>query len=230
MKFNLFRFLFLFFLTALVVSCKEKATEAPNASEAQTETQVSGKIVAFGDSLTAGLGLPLAESYPAFLQKLLDEDGFHYEVVNAGVSGDTTTGGLQRINWTLDAGDVKVVILELGGNDILRGIEIDLLKKNLAQMIERIQSRGVTVILAGIEAPTNSGPEYREEVHRAYRELADQYKVSFIPFFLEGIVGKESLIQEDGTHLTKEGNQFLARNVYKILRPLLGQAGSVRTK
>jgi acyl-CoA thioesterase-1 len=220
--------LLLITLLVFLLSCKEKQEKlTPENSEAEPES--SGKIVAFGDSLTAGMGLPLAESYPAFLQELLKKDGYYYEVVNAGVSGDTTTGGLQRIDWTLDAGDVKIVILELGGNDILRGIDIDLLKKNLGQMIERIQSRKAKVILAGIEAPTNSGPEYREEVHRAYRELADQYKVPFIPFFLEGIVGKENLMQEDGTHLTRAGNQVLAENVYQKIRPLL-QKNTVTTQ
>ena len=209
-------------ITVFSLSCKEKSSNSSETStSSSTQVQSSGKIVAFGDSLTAGMGLPLSESYPAYLQKLVDADGYHYEVVNAGVSGDTSSGGLQRIDWNLDAGDVKVVILELGANDILRGIEISLLKKNLAQIIERTQSRGAKVILAGIEAPTNSGPEYREQVHRAYRELADKFKVPFIPFFLEGIVGKDSLIQEDGTHLTKEGNRILATNVYKKVKPLL---------
>jgi acyl-CoA thioesterase I len=218
--------LLLFFaMTVFPLSCKEKSSQSSEKStSSEKEVQLSGKIVAFGDSLTAGMGLPLSESYPAYLQKLVDADGFHYEIVNAGVSGDTSSGGLQRIDWNLDAGDVKIVILELGANDILRGIEISLLKKNLAQIIERAQSRGAKVILAGIEAPTNSGPEYREQVHRAYRELADKYKVPFIPFFLEGIVGHDSLIQEDGTHLTKEGNRILATNVYKTLRPLLEES------
>jgi acyl-CoA thioesterase-1 len=218
--------LLLLFVTAFfTASCKEKDSDRSESTPTEKQVQSSGKIVAFGDSLTAGMNLPLAESYPAYLQKLVDADGFHYEVVNAGVSGDTSTGGLERLDWTLDAADVKIVILELGANDILRGIEISLLKKNLAQMIERAQSRGAKVILAGIEAPTNSGPEYREQVHRAYRELADQYKVPFMPFFLEGIIGNDSLIQEDGTHLTKEGNRILAANVYKKVKPLLQEIG-----
>ncbi len=223
MKKALFVILFLV-LGIFSFSCNEKSSENASLSTPEETNQSSGKIVAFGDSLTAGLGLPLAESYPAFLQEILEKDGYYYEVVNAGVSGDTTTGGLQRIDWTLDGGNVKFVILELGGNDILRGINIELMQKNLAQIIERIQSRGAKVILAGIEAPTNSGPEYRKEVHQAYKDLADKYKVPFIPFFLEGIVGNESLIQEDGTHLTKEGNRVLAQNVYSKLQPLLRQA------
>ena len=216
--------LLILLVCSLSVSCKGKPEDTTPSKTTEAEPESSGKIVAFGDSLTAGMGLPLAESYPAFLQELLKKDGYYYEVVNAGVSGDTTTGGLQRIDWTLDSGDVKIVILELGGNDILRGIDIALLKKNLSQIIERIQSRGAKVILAGIEAPTNSGPEYREEVHRAYRELADQYKVPFIPFFLEGIVGKEKLVQEDGTHMTRDGNRVLAEKVYKKLRPILQES------
>ena len=218
--------LLLFASVFFSLSCKERSSQSSESSSTtKTEVQSSGKIVAFGDSLTAGMGLPLAESYPAYLQKLVVADGFHYEVVNAGVSGDTTSGGLQRLDWTLDAGDVKVVILELGANDMLRGIDMNLSKKNLAQMIEKARSRGAKVILAGIEAPTNSGPEYRKQVHQAYRELADQYQVPFIPFFLEGIVGHNSLFQEDATHLTKEGNQILAANVYKKVKPLLQEIG-----
>ncbi len=178
------------------------------------------RIVAFGDSLTAGLGLPASQSYPAILQKLIEADGYKYEVVNAGVSGDTTAGGLRRIEWSLD-GDARFLILELGGNDILRGQPADLLKQNLVQIIEKAQSKNVKVLLAGMEAPVNAGPEYREQIHRAYEDLEKKHQVVFIPFVLKDLVKSENLIQEDGTHPTAEGTRLIAETVYKSLKPLL---------
>lgn len=140
--------------------------------------------------------------------------------MNAGVSGDTSAGGLRRLDWALD-GDVKIVILELGANDILRGQPIEQMKKNLGQIIERVKARGAVVLLAGMEAPTNSGPEYRKEAREAFQELAAQYDVPLIPFFLEGVGGVASLNQGDGIHPNAEGTRAVAETVYKYLRPLL---------
>jgi acyl-CoA thioesterase I len=154
------------------------------------------------------------------LQKKLAADGFEYEVVNAGVSGDTSAGGLRRIDWALE-GDARIVIIELGANDILRGLPIDQLKKNLSQIIERAKSRGTRVLLAGMEAPTNSGFEYRSDVHEAYADLAQEHQVPLIPFFLEGVAGIDSLNQGDGIHPTAEGTRIVAETVYRSLRPLL---------
>lgn len=176
--------------------------------------------MAFGDSLTAGFGLPASQSYPALLQKRLDADGLNYEVVNAGVSGDTSAGGLRRIDWALE-GDVKFVILELGANDILRGQPVSAMKKNLSQIIERVKARGAEVVLAGMEAPTNAGPEYRKEVQEAYRDLAREHQVPYIPFFLDRVAMIESLNQNDGVHPNAEGTKIVAETVYKVLRPLL---------
>lgn len=176
--------------------------------------------MAFGDSLTAGYGLSTSESYPALLQKKLEADGFNYEVVNAGVSGDTSAGGLRRIDWAME-GDVKFVILELGANDILRGQPIPAMKKNLARIIERVKERGAQVVLAGMEAPTNSGVEYRKEVQEAYRDLARQYQVPYIPFFLDRVAMIESLNQGDGVHPNADGTRIVAETVYQTLRPLL---------
>ena len=167
------------------------------------------------------MGLPLQQSYPAILQKLLQADGYKYEVVNAGVSGDTTAGGLRRLDWSLEEGEVRFLILELGGNDILRGQPVSLIKKNLAEMIQKARAQGITVLLAGMEAPTNAGPEYRQEVHQAYLELEKEYNVVFVPFILKDLVGSEKLIQEDGTHPTAEGSKRIAESVYKHLKPLL---------
>jgi acyl-CoA thioesterase-1 len=178
------------------------------------------KIVALGDSLTAGSGLAPSESYPSLLQKRLDAEGLQYEVVNAGLSGDTSAGGMRRVDWALD-GDVKVVILELGANDILRGQPVNEMKKNLAQIIQRVKDRGAKVLLAGMEAPTNSGPEYRRQVHDAFPELAREYDVPLIPFFLEGVAGIPSLNQRDGIHPNAEGTRIVVETVYQSVRPLL---------
>jgi acyl-CoA thioesterase-1 len=173
-----------------------------------------------GDSLTAGAGLAPSESYPSLLQKRLDAEGLQYEVVNAGLSGDTSAGGMRRVDWALD-GDVKVVILELGANDILRGQPVNEMKKNLAQIIQRVKDRGAKVLLAGMEAPTNSGPEYRRQVHDAFPELAREYDVPLIPFFLEGVAGIPSLNQRDGIHPNAEGTRIVVETVYQSVRPLL---------
>ena len=203
-------------------ACREQPrTVAPAAPSAPISPAKSvPKIVAFGDSLTAGLGLSQSASYPALLQQRLEAEGFQYEVVNAGVSGDTTAGGLRRIDWALE-GDVKVVILELGANDILRGQSVEEMKKNLAQIIERIKDRGVVVLLAGMEAPTNSGTEYRRAVHEAFELLAREHRVVLIPFFLEGVAGVPSLNQGDGIHPNAEGTRLVTDTVYRFLRPLI---------
>ncbi|MCI0413092.1 arylesterase [bacterium] len=197
----------------------EKASPAISAEPALKEEKLP-KIVAFGNSLTAGLGLPLNQSYPAILQELIQKDGYKYEVINAGVSGDTTSGGVRRLEWSLE-GDVRFLILELGGNDILRGQPVAMIKKNLAKIIEASRSRGIKVLLAGMEAPTNAGPEYRQEVHEAYLDLEKQHDVIFIPFVLKDLVGSEKLIQQDGTHPTAEGTRLIAKMVYERLKPLM---------
>ena len=208
-----------------MAACSSAPPKPPTESRAPASPSTAPsksvpKIVAFGDSLTAGYGLSESASYPALLQKKLASDGFEYDVVNAGVSGDTSAGGLRRIDWALE-GDVRIVILELGANDILRGLPIKQMKTNLSQIIERAKSRGARVVLAGMEAPTNSGAEYRREVHEAYADLAREHKVALIPFFLEGVAGIDSLNQGDGIHPTAEGPRIVAETVYRSLRPLL---------
>jgi acyl-CoA thioesterase-1 len=216
--------LYLILIAMLLLSAcgGESPKGAPPTSPSGTSkpTRSLPKIVAFGDSLTAGQGLPPGASYPALLQKRLDTEGFAYEVVNAGVSGDTSAGGVRRIDWSLD-GDVKIVILELGANDLLRGQSIDAMKKNLTQIIERVKARGATVLLAGMEAPTNAGDEYRKAVHEAFVSLARDYNVSLIPFLLDRVAGLESLNQRDGIHPNEEGTKIMADTVYQSLRPLL---------
>ncbi len=178
------------------------------------------RVVVLGDSLTAGLGLDPATAYPALLQARLTSEGLNYEVVNAGVSGDTSAGGLSRLDWALD-GDVRVLIVALGGNDGLRALPPDELKQNLASIIERAQSRHITVVLAGMEAPPNFGRDYVVKFHRVYPDLAHQYHLALVPFLLQGVAGSETLNQRDGIHPTAEGARIVADNVWTELKPIV---------
>jgi acyl-CoA thioesterase-1 len=178
------------------------------------------RIVILGDSLTAGLGLAKEQAYPALLQQRLNEQGLNYEVVNAGVSGDTSAGGLSRLDWALD-GDVRVLVVALGGNDALRGLPPDELKQNLARIIERAQARRITVVLAGMEAPPNWGREYIVAFRKVYPALARTYHVALVPFLLERVAGSETLNQRDGIHPTAEGARILADNVWQVLEPIV---------
>ena len=179
-------------------------------------------IVAFGDSLTSGLGVSADESYPAQLQRRLDTLNYRYRVINAGVSGDTTAGGLRRIPWVLNS-KPELVILELGGNDGLRGLSLDQTKSNLRQIIQQLQRAGVTVILAGMKLPPNYGQEYTMGFEAIYPPLAKQYHLPLIPFFLEGVAASATLNQADGIHPTKEGYRIIVEQILKILSPLLDQ-------
>jgi acyl-CoA thioesterase-1 len=178
------------------------------------------RIVALGDSLTAGLGLAQDQAYPTQLQQRLNSEGLAYEVVNAGVSGDTSAGGLRRLDWALD-GDVRILIVALGGNDGLRGLAPDELKHNLAQIIERAQARGIEVVLAGMEAPPNYGRSYVVAFHQVYPTLARQYHVALVPFLLHGVAGDNQLNQPDGIHPTADGARIVADNIWAVLEPLV---------
>jgi len=186
------------------------------------------RIVVLGDSLTAGLGLPVEQSYPSLLQQRLNKEGLPLEVVNAGVSGDTSAGGLSRLDWALE-GNVKVLIVALGGNDGLRGLPVEQLKGNLAQIIERAQARGIRVILAGMEAPPNYGRDYIVAFHKVYPALAQQYKVPLVRFLLEGVAGSQTLNQPDGIHPTAEGARIVADHVWSVLKPVLDDLRPVLT-
>jgi acyl-CoA thioesterase-1 len=209
----------------ILCACGNNQTDAPLASESRpaptaTPTGNLPKIVALGDSLTAGYGLSLHESYPSLLQEQLKRDGYEYEVVNAGVSGDTTAGGLRRLDWALE-GDVRFVILELGANDILRGLPTTEMRKNLAQIIERSRARGAEVLLAGMYAPTNSGAEYGRASMEVFPALAKEYNLVHIPFFLDRVAGIDNFNQADGVHPNPEGTRIVAATVYQYLKPML---------
>ncbi len=180
------------------------------------------KIVAFGDSLTAGLGVAQEEAYPARLQRELDAAGYRYRVINAGVSGDTTAGGVRRVEWVLNS-KPAVVILELGANDGLRGIDPAETRSNLDTIIHRLQAAGVTVILAGMKLPPNYGKDYTARFAALYPELAKKYRVPLMPFFLEGVAAREALNQADGIHPTEAGYRIIVENLLKTLEPLLAK-------
>lgn len=215
------------------VACEaQQESRSPAADAAQPaslrsagEAAHSGRprVVALGDSLTAGLGLMADEAYPALLQKRLDENGYSFEIINAGVSGDTTAGGLRRLDWALD-GDVRILIVALGGNDGLRGLPIGEMKRNLSEIITNAQSRHIAVLLVGVEAPPNFGEGYTTAFRQTFRDLARQYKVAFVPFLLNGVAGIARLNQRDGIHPTAEGAQIIANTVWTALEPMLASA------
>jgi acyl-CoA thioesterase-1 len=197
---------------------------AANTGASSAPAATAGpRIVILGDSLTAGLGLPVNQSYPALLQERLKAEGSSYQIVNAGVSGDTSAGGLSRLDWALD-GDVRVLIVALGGNDALRGLPPEQLKENLAAIITRAQQRGITVILAGMEAPPNYGRDYIVAFHQVYPALAKEYHVALVPFLLDGVAGRDALNQRDGIHPTADGARIVADNVWKVLNPVVKTA------
>ena len=187
-------------------------------------------IAAFGDSLSAGFGVAPGKSYPDDVQRLLDAAGYQYRVVNLGVSGDTTTDGLERLPSVV-AIHPAIVILEFGGNDGLRGLPVTSTEKNLAAMVAALQKSGAAVLLAGMTLPRNYGPEYIASFDQIYVDLARQYRVAWIPFLLEGVGGHPDLMQTDEIHPTAEGAAIVARNVMKYLQPLLlPESGRSRVK
>ena len=179
------------------------------------------KIIAFGDSLTAGFGLAEKESYPYLLQKKLEADGYDYEVVNAGVSGETSLGGLERIDWVLEQENVAMLILELGANDLLRGLPVDKMKDNLGTIIKKAQAKNIEVLLCGMLAPPTMGANYQREYTNAFPDLASRYKVAFLPFLLENVALNKELNQADGIHPNAKGAVIMTANIYKALQPML---------
>ncbi len=207
----------------------QASTPAPAAAPAaSTEPSDSGlpKIVVLGDSLTAGLGLAQPQAYPALLQEKLNAGGYKWEVVNAGISGDTSAAGLDRVDWALDEGHVRILILELGANDGLRGLPPSEMKKNLGAIIERAKDRRIAVLLAGMEAPPNFGPDYTVSFRQVYRDLARQYNVALLPFLLDRVAGDPSLNQSDGIHPNVDGSHIVADTVWRVLRPMVDAASA----
>jgi acyl-CoA thioesterase-1 len=181
-------------------------------------------IVAFGDSLTAGLGVTADAAYPALLEARLRREGFDYRVVNAGVSGDTTAGGLRRVEWVLRARP-EIVIVALGANDGLRGLPVTALRDNLTSIVARLRAGGARVLLAGMRLPPNYGEAYTKEFAAAFPAVARTTSAPLLPFLLQGVAGDASLNQPDGIHPNAAGHGVIAELVWRALRPLLTREG-----
>lgn len=179
-------------------------------------------IVVLGDSLTAGLGVAREEAYPALLEARLRREGYDYRVVNAGVSGDTSAGGLRRVDWVLRARP-EIVIVALGANDGLRGLPVDALRDNLERIVRRVRAAGARVLLAGMRVPPNYGDEYARDFAAVFPEVARRTGVPLAPFLLDGVAGEARLNQADGIHPTAEGQRLIASRLWSHLRPLLAR-------
>jgi acyl-CoA thioesterase-1 len=193
------------------------ASSAPETTGSPAPSSDRPRIVILGDSLTAGLGLAQEDAFPSLLQQRFDAGGLPVDVVNAGVSGDTSAGGLRRVAWVLE-GDVRVLVVALGGNDGLRGVPPAELRKNLAGIIEEAQRRGIDVVLAGMEAPPNFGDAYTREFRAVYPDLARVYRVTLVPFLLQGVAGVDTLNQADGIHPTAAGARQIADTLWPVVR------------
>jgi acyl-CoA thioesterase-1 len=180
-------------------------------------------ILFFGNSLSAGYGVKKEESFPALIQTRIDSLGLNYQVVNDGVSGETTATGLNRLDWVLDNYDVDIFVLELGANDGLRGLPPKQTQANLLKIIERVRSREPTVqvVLAGMMVPPSMGPEYVAAYNPIFKDIAREKDIELIPFLLQGVGGIDSLNQTDGIHPNSAGNLIVRDNVWKILRPMV---------
>jgi acyl-CoA thioesterase-1 len=210
---------FLALVTALAVPVTTALAVSATAARGGTPL-----IVALGDSLTSGRGIGKDEAYPAVLQERLEDGGYNYRVVNAGVSGDTTGRALRRYRDALD-GDVKVLIVALGANDGLRGVPVEQLKSNLSTIIEAAQRRDIAVVLVGMDALPLHGWAYSVAFHRAYEELAARYDVPLVPFVLMNIMTDPSLMQSDHAHPNQAGARTIADLIWPHLQPLLRKGG-----
>jgi len=216
------------FIILMTISCGTKKEQAEEKKPVQAPVSEPAaatnkkNILFFGNSLTAGYGIEPSQAFPALIQKKIDSLNLNYTVVNGGVSGETSSGGNGRIDWALRQ-PVDVFILELGGNDGLRGIAVQETRKNLQEIIDKVVAKNpqTKLILAGMQMPPSMGQDYIKEFRNLYPELASKNKMSFIPFLLEGVGGESELNQRDGIHPNEKGAIIVAENVWKILQPLL---------
>ena len=214
-----------FLLFILIIACRDAPEKTSGTSEDVNNTEkvaieeTSEKVILFfGDSLTAGYGLELEQAFPALIQSRLDSLGLDYTVINSGLSGETTSGGRNRLNWVLKQ-DVDVFVLELGANDGLRGIPLAETRKNLQAIIDVVQEKNkeTIIVLAGMQIPPNMGPEYTTEFRKIFPELAEENQIALIPFLLDGVAGIPELNLEDGIHPTPEGHEIVRDNVWSVL-------------
>ena len=205
-------------LVALLVAILLCAAALPKSEAKEQETV----IVALGDSLTAGLGLLQSESFPAKLEATLKAQGRNVTVVNAGVSGDTVSAALDRLAWALPP-NTSAVIVELGGNDALKGLPPAQIEASLAKIIERVKAKGLPVLIAGMESPRNMGKDYVDQFHGIYRDLAERYGALLYPFFLDGVALDPALMQEDGIHPNAKGVDRIVQGILPKVDELLTQ-------
>ncbi|MFZ5737874.1 MAG: arylesterase [Pseudomonadota bacterium] len=212
---------------ALVLALGLMAALLPGQDAQAQATTKPLKVVVLGDSLTAGYGIPAGDAFPAKLQKALKDSSIDTEMVNAGVSGDTASGGLERLDWSVPP-DADAVIVELGANDALRGTDPKVPRKALDEILKRLKQRNIPVLLAGMLAPPNYGKDYAAQFNAIYPDLAKQYDVPLYPFFLDGVAAVANLNQPDGIHPTAAGVDVIVARILPaveaLLRPLLGQA------
>lgn len=217
------------FIILFSIGCNNQTSQAPAENKADTTQQSTApapsekkNIVFFGNSLTAGYGLDLTEAFPAVIQQKLDSLNYPYKVVNAGLSGETTAGGKSRIDWILQQ-PVHIFVLELGGNDGLRGIALKETSQNLQAIIDKVKGKypDVKILLTGMRIPPNMGKKYADEFQQLYKTLADKNNIAFLPFLLEGVGGEEKLNQADGIHPTAEGQKMVANNVWEVLKGMI---------
>ncbi|MFN3386647.1 MAG: arylesterase [Candidatus Thermochlorobacter sp.] len=181
------------------------------------------KVILFlGNSLSAGFGVDPSQAFPALIQKKIDEQKLAYKVINAGLSGETSAGGLRRIDWLLRQ-KVDILVLELGGNDGLRGISVETMRSNLQGIIDRARAKypDIKIVIAGMQAPPNLGAEYTNAFKNVFPELAQKNRAALVPFLLEGVGGNPKLNLPDGIHPTPEGHRIIAQTVWKVLEPML---------
>jgi acyl-CoA thioesterase-1 len=212
-------------LLYLVPSCSQKPQEKqePGKTEAKPRDKTPVKtILFFGNSLTAGYGIDEEDAFPALIQDRIDSLGMDYRVINAGLSGETTASGLSRLDWFLEEAP-EVFVLELGGNDGLRGISLEETRKNLKAIISQVREKypETSLVLAGMQIPPNMGPDYSAGFQNMYTEISAATGVVLIPFLLEGVAGDPELNLPDGIHPTEEGHQLVAETVWEYLEPLL---------
>ena len=195
---------------------------------AQTPAVAKKRIVVLGDSISAGYGLDRDQAYPALLQKKMDAEGLPYEVVNAGVSGDTTAGGLRRIDWALGPKGADVLVIALGGNDGLRGVSPEQTEKNLTGIVAKARAKNPTIkiLIAGMQMPDNLGPKYVEAFKAVFPRVSTTEKTDLLPYLLEGVGGDEKLNQADRIHPTAEGQEKIADLVWAKLKALLPELGN----
>jgi len=205
---------------APAVSDATPAAIAAPARETADPAAARRRVVFLGDSLTAGLGLPIDEAYPSLIAERLERRGQGWTVVNAGVSGDTSAGAVRRLDWAIEGG-AAVVVVALGGNDGLRGLPVADLARNLDTIVSRAKAAGAAVVIAGMEAPPNTGPDYTRQFREVYRDVATRHQATLLPFLLDGVAGETDLNQADGIHPNREGARRVAEVVWRVLEPVI---------